>query len=168
MMPPAINAAINTVNNFRLNMKTAHDFKFLSLPILFLMLMIVSYALAAEGFKTTARGAQYKDLKSGTGDVVQTGDVITIHFTGWLDNRGVKGKEIYNTRKQNKPVSFVVGTSRVMQGWNEGVTGMQVGGKRMVHIPPGLAYGSRKIEDDIPANASLIFIFDVVGLEKKQ
>ena len=148
-------------------MKTAHNFKFLSLLILFLLLMIVSYTLAAEGFKTTARGAQYKDLKPGAGDVVQTGDVVTIHFTGWLDNKGVKGKEIYNTRKQKKTVSFVVGTSRVMQGWNEAVTGMQVGGKRMIHIPPGLAYGSRKIEDDIPANASLLFIIDVVELEKK-
>lgn len=149
-------------------MKTAHHTKLLPLLILFLLLMIVSFALAAQGFQTTARGVQYKDLKTGSGDVIQTGDVVTLHFIGWLDNRGVKGKEIFNTRRQHKPVSFVVGTDKVMQGWNEGVMGMRAGGKRMILVPPGLAYGSRNIEKAVPANASLMFMFDVLAVEKKQ
>ncbi len=68
------------------------------------------------------------------------------------------------------PVSFngALSTDKVMQGWNEGVMGMQAGGKRMILVPPGLAYGSRNIEKAVPANASLMFMFDVLAVEKKQ
>ena len=134
---------------------------------LFLLLLLTCFALAAEIFQTTARGAQYKDLKSGTGKMVEIGDVVTMHFVGWIDNKGVKGKEIYNTRQQHKPVSFVVGTDKVMPGWNEGVIGMQTGGKRLLRVPPALGYGGRSVEDVIPANAGLMFVIDVMAVEKQ-
>ena len=135
--------------------------------LLVLFFLIPGFALAADNFQTTARGAQYKELKTGTGENAQVGDVVTIHFVGWLDNNGTKGKEIYNTRKEGKQVSFVVGTDKVMQGWNEGVIGMRPGGKRLIMLPPALGYGARSVEDVIPADASLIFVIDLIELEKK-
>lgn len=134
--------------------------------LLILFLMITGQAQAADGFLSTEGGARYKELKTGAGENAHLGDVATIHFVGWLDNNGVKGKEIYNTRKEAKQVSFVVGTDKIMQGWNEGVIGMKQGGKRLLKIPPALGYGNKGVQGVIPSNASLIFIIDLVGLEK--
>ena len=132
-----------------------------------LLCLVTGVVLAADKFQTTARGAQYKELQTGSGETAQAGDIVTVHFVGWLDNKGAQGKELYNSRREGQPVSFVVGTNKIMQGWNEGVTGMRPGGKRMLMVPPGLAYGARSVEDVVPENASLIFIIDLVGLEKK-
>jgi FKBP-type peptidyl-prolyl cis-trans isomerase len=79
---------------------------------------------AAAGFITTANGLQFKDLKTGAGAAAEAGDVATLHFIGWLDDRGGKGREIYDTHRRGEPVSFVIGTDRVMPAWNEGVMGM--------------------------------------------
>ena len=139
----------------------------LNTTLLLTMLLLCSgIVLAADNFQTTARGAQYKDLKTGVGETAEVGDVVTIHFINWLDRNGAKGKEIYNTRKENKTVSFVVGTDRVMPGWNEGVIGMKQGGKRLLKLPPALGYGSKGIQKVIPPNASLIFVIDLVQLKK--
>ena len=75
------------------------------------------------------------------------------------------GREIFNSRSQGKPVSFVIGTDGVMEGWNEGVLGMKPGGKRMLLVPPGMAYGARKIEGVVPENASLMFRIELLKLE---
>jgi FKBP-type peptidyl-prolyl cis-trans isomerase len=123
---------------------------------------------AVETLRTTPNGALYQDLKTGTGASAETGDVATIHLIGWLDDNGRQGKQIFNTRTQGSPVSFVIGTERVMQEWNEGVIGMRQGGKPLVRLPPSLAYGSRSVEDVIPANAGLIFIIELLDLEKHQ
>ena len=139
---------------------------FTTTSVLLLLSLISGFVTAADTLMTTARGAQYKDLKPGTGTTAQIGDVVTIHFVGWIDSNGVQGKKIYNTRAQRKPVSFVVGTDKVMPGWNDGVIGMRQGGKRLVMLPPALAYGTREIENVIPANASLIFVIDLLQLEK--
>ncbi|MGB5474412.1 MAG: FKBP-type peptidyl-prolyl cis-trans isomerase, partial [Gammaproteobacteria bacterium] len=100
-------------------------------------------AAAAGPFHTTPLGARYQDLQPGSGAIAAPGDVVTIHFTGWLDDRGRQGKELYNSRREGRTVSFVVGTDRVMPGWSEGVTGMQPGGRRLVLLPPALGYGAR-------------------------
>lgn len=134
---------------------------------LFILLALLSGLLSAgEAFLTTEQGARYKDLKPGAGETVETGDVVTMHFVGWLDASGAKGREIYNSRRDGNPVSFVVGTDRVMPGWNDGVIGMRPGGKRLLMLPPALAYGSRSVEDVIPPNARLIFLVEVLALEK--
>jgi FKBP-type peptidyl-prolyl cis-trans isomerase FkpA len=91
--------------------------------------------------------------------------VATIHFIGWLDEQGARGREIYNSRAEGRPVSFVIGTDGVMQGWNEGVIGMKPGGARMLLVPPGLAYGDRAIDGVIPANAALMFRIELIRLE---
>ncbi len=137
-----------------------------SITCLILCFLTWPSGLAADNFQTTPRGAQYRDLKTGTGESVAPGDVATIHFVGWLDENGQKGKEIYNTRRDGTSVSFVVGTERVIQGWNEGVIGMRQGGKRLLLLPPELGYGARGVEHTIPPNARLIFVIDLVRLQK--
>lgn len=135
--------------------------------LLIMILLYPGFTIAADNFQLTAQGALYKDLKTGTGEMADISDVATIHFTGWLDSNGTKGKEIYNTRREGQPVSFVIGTDRVMSGWNEGVIGMQTGGKRLLKLPPSLAYGTKGVHDIIPPNAKLIFVIDLIQLEKQ-
>jgi len=138
-----------------------------TIVMLFLIAPLATTPVAADAFQISPQGLQYKDLKPGSGEMAAAGDVATIHFTGWLDGAGQKGKEFYNSRSNNEPVSFVVGTERVMQAWNEGVIGMRPGGKRLLKIPPSMGYGSKGVEDVIPPDARLIFIIDLIDLEKR-
>jgi FKBP-type peptidyl-prolyl cis-trans isomerase FkpA len=135
--------------------------------LLILVALLSAGLVAADAFQMTPNGVQYQDLKPGSGETAAVGDVATIQFTGWLDDNGRKGKEFYNSRRQGAPVAFVIGTERVMQGWNEGVIGMQQGGKRLLRVPPSLGYGSREVEGVIPPDARLIFIIDLLELEKQ-
>ena len=121
---------------------------------------------ADEAFRSAAGGLMIKDLQVGQGEGAARGQVATIHFVGWIDELGVRGREIYNSRAQGHPVSFVIGTDGVMKGWNEGVLGMKPGGKRMLLVPPGMAYGARKVEDVVPENATLMFRIELVKIEK--
>ena len=89
-----------------------------------------------------------------------------MHFIGWLDDRGFKGREFYNSRSQGEPVSFVIGTERVMPGWNDGIVGMRPGGRRLLLLPPALGYGAKGVQDIVPPDASLIFIIELLDLEK--
>ena len=134
--------------------------------LLLMALALACQAFAAGGFTTTARGLQYKDLKPGAGATAEVGDVATLHFIGWLDHNGGKGREIYDTHTRNVPVSFVIGTDRVMPAWNEGVIGMKPGGKRLIRVPPELGYGSRGVQDVVPPNAGLIFVIELLELEQ--
>ena len=118
--------------------------------------------IADESFRAGPDGLRLKDLQLGEGPEARAGMVATIHFIGWLDDQGARGREIYNSRAEGREVSFVIGTDGVMQGWNEGVIGMQPGGARMLLVPPGLAYGDRAIDGVIPANASLMFRIELI------
>jgi FKBP-type peptidyl-prolyl cis-trans isomerase len=122
-------------------------------------------AIADESFRAGPDGLRLKDLQPGEGPEARAGMVATIHFIGWLDDQGARGREIYNSRAEGHPVSFVIGTDGVMQGWNEGVIGMHPGGARMLLVPPGLAYGDRAIDGVIPANAALMFRIELIRLE---
>lgn len=135
-----------------------------TIPALLLACLLYTAVAAAGPFHTTPRGARYQDLQPGSGAVVAPGDLVTVHFTGWLDDDGNKGKELYSTRRAGHPVTFVVGTDRVMPGWSEGVTGMQPGGRRLVLLPPALGYGARAIDDVIPADSSLVFLFELLDV----
>ena len=134
--------------------------------LLILFLLCTDFTIAADNFQLTAQGALYKDLKTGKGEMADIGDAATIHFTGWLESNGAKGKEIYNTRRESQPVSFIIGADKVMPGWNEGIIGMQTGGKRLLKLPPSLAYGAKGVHEIIPPNARLIFVIDLIQLEK--
>lgn len=120
-------------------------------------------SVADESFRSAPGGLRIKDLQLGQGPEAVSGQIATIHFVGWIDENGARGREIYNSRTRNQPVSFVIGTDGVMQGWNEGVLGMKQGGKRMLLVPPGLAYGAREVEG-VPGNASLMFRIELLEL----
>jgi peptidylprolyl isomerase len=134
--------------------------------LLMLMTALLSVTTIADPMQTTPAGARYRDLQPGSGEIAAPGDIATMHFTGWLDDNGRKGREFYNSRSQGTPVSFVIGTDRVMPGWNDGIIGMQPGGKRLLFLPPELAYGAKGVQDIVPPHASLILIIELLDLEK--
>lgn len=106
---------------------------------------------------TTASGLQYADITVGTGNTAEVGKAVQVHYTGWLST----GKG-FDTTQGLSPASFVVGDTRLIAGFNEGLVGMKVGGKRRLIIPPALAYGNNAVPDDrgnvvIPPNSTLIF-----------
>jgi len=135
--------------------------------LLMLMLVLLAGTTIAEPMQTTPAGARYRDLQPGNGEIAAPGDIATMHFTGWLDDNGSKGREFYNSRRAGTPVSFVIGTDRVMPGWNDGIIGMQPGGRRLLLLPPALGYGAKGVQDIVPPNASLIFIIELLDLEKR-
>ena len=118
------------------------------------------------GFRSGAGGLRIKDLQTGQGVAAQEGMVATIQFIGWLDDKGARGREIYNSRAAGRPVSFVVGTDKVMPAWNAGVIGMRPGGTRMLLVPPALAYGQRGVDDVVPPNAPLMLRIELISLEE--
>ncbi|MGH7164274.1 MAG: FKBP-type peptidyl-prolyl cis-trans isomerase [Nitrospiraceae bacterium] len=102
---------------------------------------------------TTESGLQYVDLVKGTGRQAEPGNSATVHYTGWLAN----GTKFDSSLDRKEPFSFRVGGGQVIQGWDEGVKGMKVGGKRKLIIPPNLGYGARGAGNVIPPNATLTF-----------
>ena len=110
---------------------------------------------------TTASGLQFIDIKVGSGASPQRGQTVVVNYTGWLTN----GTKFDSSVDRGQPFSFVIGTGKVIKGWDEGVASMKVGGKRRLIIPPDLGYGAGGNPPIIPANAQLIF--DVELLEIK-
>jgi FKBP-type peptidyl-prolyl cis-trans isomerase len=108
--------------------------------------------VAGDGVKT-ASGLQYWDTKEGTGAAATSGSRVKLHYTGWLDT----GKKFDSTVEAHQPYSFTLGKGEVIKGWDEGIEGMKVGGKRQLRIPPELAYGEGGHAPQVPPNATLIF-----------
>jgi FKBP-type peptidyl-prolyl cis-trans isomerase len=117
--------------------------------------------VTGDGVKT-ASGLQYWDIKVGTGDVVaKKGDHVKVDYTGWLTT----GKKFDSSVGTGQPFDFRVGNGDVIKGWDEGVVGMKVGGKRQLRIPPDLAYGKEGYPGAIPPNATLIFDIQLVSVK---
>lgn len=109
---------------------------------------------------STPSGLKYVDQVVGTGDVAVAGKTVSVHYTGLLEN----GKKFDSSVDRGQPFSFPLGAGRVIKGWDEGVQGMKVGGKRKLTIPSDLGYGSRGAGGVIPPNATLIFDVELLGV----
>jgi peptidylprolyl isomerase len=120
---------------------------------------------AAAEMVTTDSGLRYEDKKIGIGSETVRGDRVEVHYTGWLDDKGEKGQKFDSSVDRGRTFSFILGTGRVIKGWDEGVAGMKIGGKRTLYIPAGLGYGSRGAGRSIPPNADLIFDVELIGIK---
>jgi peptidylprolyl isomerase len=109
----------------------------------------------------TASGLEYWDIKVGTGATAQTGQHVKVDYTGWLPS----GKKFDSSVGTGKPFDFMLGANQVIKGWDEGVVGMKVGGKRQLRIPPDLAYGAAGYPGAIPPNSTLIFDVQLVDVK---
>jgi FKBP-type peptidyl-prolyl cis-trans isomerase len=112
-----------------------------------------------DGTKTSS-GLQYWDIKVGTGRTAERGNTVKVQYTGWLTN----GKK-FDSSVGGPAFSFRIGAHQVIQGWEEGVAGMKVGGKRQLRIPPDLAYGKEGYPGAIPPSATLIFDIELIRVE---
>jgi FKBP-type peptidyl-prolyl cis-trans isomerase FkpA len=113
---------------------------------------------------TLPSGLQYEDTKVGAGATAKKGDDVSVHYTGWLYNNGEQGKKFDSSKDRNDPFEFPLGAGHVIQGWDEGVQGMQVGGTRRLVIPPQLGYGARGAGGVIPPNATLLFEVELLAV----
>jgi len=117
--------------------------------------------VTGDGVKTPS-GLVYWDIRVGNGEVAKEGSHVRVHYTGWLTS----GKKFDSSVDAGKPFDFTIGNGEVIKGWEEGVAGMRVGGKRQLRIPPDLGYGADGTPDGpIPPNATLIFDVHLLGVE---
>ncbi len=116
---------------------------------------------------TTPSGLSYEDTTLGSGDTARAGHQVQVHYTGWLhdptldDRRGAK---FDSSKDRGQPFVFELGAGRVIKGWDEGVQGMQVGGTRVLTIPPQLGYGARGAGAVIPPDATLVFEVELLSV----
>ena len=116
----------------------------------------------AKGPETvTPTGLKYVDLKVGEGAEAVPGKTVTVHYTGWLEN----GTKFDSSLDRQEPFPFRLGAQEVIDGWDQGVAGMKVGGKRKLTIPPDLGYGDQGAGDAIPPGSTLIFEVQLLGVE---
>ena len=116
----------------------------------------------------TESGLGISEVAAGDGDVAAAGQTAVVHYTGWLYDpaaEGERGQKFDSSRDRGEPFRFPLGAGRVIRGWDEGVAGMRVGGRRELVIPPELGYGARGAGGVIPPNATLVFDVELLGLE---
>lgn len=141
------------------------SFRFAAVIAAFAFLVSVAPASAQQGKEVTLPdGLKYTDTKVGDGAEAQKGLFIEVQYTGWLYKNGTKGAEFDSSAKAGKPFAFKLGAGQVIPGWDEGVAGMKIGGKRTLIIPPELAYGAKGAGGVIPPNATLMFDVELVGV----
>ena len=112
--------------------------------------------------KSTYDGLQYWDITVGTGTQANSGKTVTVNYTGWLTN----GKKFDSSVDRGTPFKFKLGAMQVIKGWDEGVAGMKIGGKRQLKIPPELGYGAQGAGGVIPPNSTLIFDVELLDVSK--
>jgi len=112
------------------------------------------------GVKITDSGLKIEEIEAGEGEAAESGQMVTVHYTGWL----LDGEKFDSSLDRNQPFGFALGKGQVIAGWDEGVAGMQVGGKRKLTIPPELGYGKRGAGGVIPPNATLVFDVELISI----
>jgi FKBP-type peptidyl-prolyl cis-trans isomerase FkpA len=110
---------------------------------------------------TNPSGMIIQDILSGDGAVASAGRSVTVHYTGWLTD----GTKFDSSKDRNDPFVFPLGAGHVIRGWDEGVQGMKVGGRRRLTIPPELGYGARGAGGVIPPNATLVFEVELLDVD---
>jgi FKBP-type peptidyl-prolyl cis-trans isomerase FkpA len=108
----------------------------------------------------TDSGLKIEDLTQGEGDTATAGQRVSVHYTGWL----LEGDKFDSSVDRNQPFEFTLGKGMVIRGWDEGVAGMKIGGKRRLTIPPQLGYGARGAGGVIPPNATLVFDVELLAI----
>jgi FKBP-type peptidyl-prolyl cis-trans isomerase len=108
----------------------------------------------------TPSGLRYQDVSQGTGEPAAADRIVSVHYTGWLPN----GEKFDSSRDRNEPFSFTLGAGQVIAGWDEGVAGMKVGGRRKLVIPADLGYGTAGAPPDIPPGATLVFDVELLDV----
>jgi FKBP-type peptidyl-prolyl cis-trans isomerase FkpA len=109
----------------------------------------------------TSSGLRYQEVVVGSGEEAKPGRTAVVHYTGWLPD----GKKFDSSRDRGEPFSFPLGGGQVIAGWDEGVAGMKVGGRRKLVIPSELGYGAQGAPPDIPPNSTLVFDVELLGLQ---
>jgi len=125
----------------------------------------INWPEAAGEVVEMPNGLKYTDEKIGDGPEATAGKKVSVHYTGWLSDNGAKGKKFDSSVDRGQPFQFTLGARQVIAGWDEGVAGMKVGGKRTLIIPPELGYGARGAGGVIPPNATLIFDVELLGVQ---
>jgi len=110
--------------------------------------------------RTTDTGLKIEELVEGDGAAAGAGQQVSVHYTGWLTD----GSKFDSSVDRNQPFEFALGRGMVIRGWDEGVAGMKVGGKRKLTIPPQLGYGTQGAGSVIPPNATLVFEVELLGI----
>ena len=128
--------------------------------------LFVGMAFVQENAVTTKSGLKYVDLQLGAGDEAKKGMKVTVHYTGWLYSNGTRGAKFDSSVDRKQPFGFTLGAGEVIKGWDEGVAGMKVGGKRELFIPSKLGYGSQGAGGVIPPNATLDFEVELLKVGK--
>lgn len=133
------------------------------LAVVLLAAFIVAPQMSdAQETITTSSGLSYIDTKVGDGPAAKAGQDAVVHYTGWLYVDGAKGEKFDSSLDRGQPFTFPLGGGRVIRGWDEGVAGMQPGGKRTLIIPPDLGYGRQGAGGVIPPNATLLFEVELI------
>ena len=136
--------------------------------ILTLMILVFMVTIAAgqDKMATTKSGLKYVDQMVGSGDVAMKGNTVSVHYTGWFYTEGKRGAKFDSSLDRKMPFEFKLGARQVIPGWDEGVEGMKVGGKRELIIPPDLGYGPRGMPGIIPPNSTLNFEIELLKVSK--
>jgi len=141
-------------------MKSLYLSSLMTIVVLTLLLGVGGSMAESNQEVTTPSGLKYVDQVVGTGEAAVAGKNVSVHYTGWLES----GKKFDSSVDRGQPFSFPLGAGRVIKGWDEGVQGMKVGGKRKLTIPSDLGYGSRGAGGVIPPNATLVFDVELLGV----
>ena len=121
-------------------------------------------SMFSSGGASFPGGLQVTDTKRGSGPEARKGQTVSVHYTGWLYNDGQQGAKFDSSRDRNRPLQFTLGSGRVIKGWEAGIAGMKVGGRRTLIIPPDMGYGANGFRSSIPPNATLKFDVELLGI----